>query len=234
MTPVGSAFWATASLALAFSMAWRVFAPLRLSGARDDLFPVARHRAAAERRPLDDLRDIAQQDRGPLLLLQDDPLEVLDGLGAAAAANEILLVVSDEELPPDGLVPGRDPGEHLREGEPVLDEAGGIDLHLILALVTAEREHVVHARRGANEESDRPVLKSAEIHQGDLPVLGLEVVLEHLTEARRVRPHQRRAEPSRDPLLCLGEALEDPLAGEEDVGPVLEEDGHEREAEQGE
>ena len=105
-----------------------------------------------------------------------------------------------------------------------------------LLLVAADRVDLDDARHGAKLRPDDPVLDGPEVGRGVglagrllCAGLGLDGIHVDLAQAGRDRAH-RRLGAGRQLVLGLLDALVDELAGEVDVGAVLEDDRHLAEA----
>ena len=117
--------------------------------------------------------------------------------------------------------------DDVRQREPARRQRHRIDDDLELLLVAAPRVDLGDARHGDELRADDPVLHRSQL--GGALALARDHVVKHLAEAGRHRPELRPLDAARQ--LHRVDALVDDLAREIDVGAVLEQDGHLREAE---
>ena len=120
--------------------------------------------------------------------------------------------------------------DDLVEGQLVLDRAVGVDADLILLLEAAPGVDLGRARHRAQLGLDDPVVDGAQL--GEVVALAGDEVVEDLAQARW-RPAPSSAARCPSGSSTVAEPLVDQLAGEVDVGAVLEGDDDLRQAELG-
>ena len=170
-------------------------------------------------------------DEADALLRGGEPeaaLEILEVAYPAVAADDELLAAAFDESAAGDAVARCHGGGQLGQIEVVAVEGRRIDDHVVLAHVAAEAVDAGGAGRGAQDRPQHPVLQAAQLHQ--VARLALEGVLEDLAEAGGDRP-EVRLDARRQLLACREHALHHHLAGEVDVGAVLEDHGDHRQAE---
>ena len=213
-----------------------VVADQQHGGADHGFLAVERGGTRAQRRPLLHLGHVADADRQAAARADDDVADLADAAHLPRRAHQVLLAVALDVACADvGVV--RHQGRHdVAEGESVGDQPRRIGQHMELPLVAADRVDLDDAGHGAKLRLDDPVLDGAQVGRavglaGRLPGVGpgLDGVHVDLAQARRDRAH-RGMQARRQLVLGLLDALVDELAGEVDVGAVLEHHGHLAEA----
>ena len=190
----------------------------------------ARHRPLPGQGPDGDAADVADQHRhAPRRAADDDLLDVGDALEEGLATDEPLLAVLDDVAPAGALVVAFEGREHLPERHCLGAHPVGVDLDLVALGKAAVGVDVGDPRDLAHRRTDVPFEDAAQLHEIVAGASNLE--LEDLPEGRAQRPELRVAMADRDPPLRLGEALRHELAGEHDVGPLTEDDRHQRDPE---
>ena len=115
----------------------------------------------------------------------------------------------------------------LVEGQAVLDQPVRVDANLVLLLEAAPAIDLGGARDGAQLGLDDPVVNGAQI--GQVVALAGDDIVKDLAQAGGDRSHLGPFHAGRQ--LDGGQPLVDQLAGEVDVGAVVEGDDHLRQAE---
>ena len=123
----------------------RIGPPQHQDDSRHDLaFPVQHGRAMAHRMADGDLGHIPDEHRRPTLLLDDNVLQVLDRLDHPDTADNVS-VGGTVENPASGIrIIASDRLVHLRNGQVVLPQLDGIDDHVILLHIAAQRVDIDH------------------------------------------------------------------------------------------
>ena len=127
---------------------------------------------------------------------------------------------------PDGL-------NHLREGEPITSQGLGVYLDVILLFKTSDPEDLRHSGNAHEIGFDDPVLKGPEIGEGVAPGGVFEIIEEDQSHGSGDGAQLRVAETLGDGVPGLGQALAHHLAGEVNVGAVLEIEVYQGETEVG-
>ncbi|OQC39631.1 MAG: hypothetical protein BWX64_01605 [Acidobacteria bacterium ADurb.Bin051] len=207
--------------------------------------PVAGHRPLAEHRRKLHGGDVADGHRGTRRVVGEDDRADGGQVGEQPlAADQVLLSLVHEVAAAHRAVARPQRGEDLAHREAVGGEPLGVEGHLEGLQLAAERVHLDDPRHRAELVVDVPVEDRAQLHRGVAPLgrrapcragaVGAHLELVDLAEAGRDRPELRLAVPLRDPLAGDGEPLAHELAGPVDVGPLVEDDGDDREPEAGE
>ncbi len=189
--------------------------------------------AAADLGPDLDPRDVAQEHRrtaGPGL--DDDLLEVGDAARVPAAADHVLAARELHQAAAHLVVALADRGDHLVERQVVRGEPGGIDRDLVLLDEPADGRHFGHAGNGLQRVAHGPVLVGSELVRVVRARAIHQRVLEHPADAGRVGA-EFGLDALGQPRLDLREVLDDARPGPVEVGAVLEDHVHVREAEVG-
>ena len=144
--------------------------------------------AEARRVPDLDGADVAHADGDPLLLGDDDVLDVVDVAYEADAADVVRLLADEEALPADVLVRVRDRRLELRERDPLPAQAIGVDAHVVLLRLAAVARDVDDAVDLLELALEDPVLGRLQVLQR--VALALQRVAEDLAD--RVPRRERR------------------------------------------
>ena len=215
-----------------------VLADARQRHAEHDLLAVAGHRAKARRRRLNHGGHVAQVHRHAVLGLEHDRTDVLGGAQQPEAAHQVLLATDVHHVAADLAVVGGDRVQHVAEPKSAGIQALRIDAHLVLPLAAAPGRDVVDARaRCAASAAPSSPAACAGPCRSPVPRLtpgrAFDGVPEHLSQARRVRPHARLAIAFGQPIADFLQPLVGELAREVDVHVVFEINGDERQARTG-
>ena len=197
---------------------------------QDDLaLAVGRDRPPADLVADLDVGHVADPDRHAVLGRHHDGLDLLDVDGAADAVDQEHAAAPADVAAADVAVVLLDRLDHLVEGQAVLDEAVGVDADLVLLLVAAPAVDLGRALHCPQLGPDDPVVDGAQL--GDVVPLAGDDVVEDLAQAGGHRPHLGPRDALGD--VHRGQPLVDELAGEVDVGAVLEGHHHLGQAELG-
>ena len=153
--------------------------------------------------------------------------------GQTHRSHDVLLIVFDDELGPGVGIVGLDALLDVGQRHVVADQRVGVDTHLELLDLTADGKNFGNALYRLQVELDDPVL--------DLPQLGIAVlsagVLQHveqnLAESCSDGAHHRLAKAVGNSLPGHLQPFPHQLAGEVNIGAVLEVDIDHRQAEVG-
>jgi hypothetical protein len=210
--------------AITFATSSRDDVGLTPETASDLALAVLGRRAEAERRPEMHLGDLAQEDRGPVVVGGHD------GVGDVVDAAELRVAADDERLAVFLDVAGAERAvvalEHLvdlRQRQLVLGELLGIDDDLVLLGLAAHGVDLDDAGDRAQPVGHHPVEQRPQLHRRVLVAAQIEFV--DLSEARRHRRQLGPSVPFGDVGLGELEPLGDELPREPDVGVVVEHDG---------
>ena len=184
-------------------------------------------RAAPRRRRELDAGHVAQGERAAVALLEHDGLDVLDRIDEADAADGQLLVAVAQEAAADVEVGLPDRCFQVAQAQAGGVQPGRIGLDLEFLEVASERHHVGHALHLAQHAGDVPLHFRAQLVEVGAIADHPEAV--DLAERRGLRRQVRR-----DALGQIG--LRHPLADQHARGKrvhaVVEDQGHQRQAEQ--
>ena len=158
----------------------------------------------------------------------DDRLQVVEALDQAGRADDELFAVALDVPAAGVLVRALERAYHVLDRQPDGLEAFRIDHHLVLLVLAAEAVHLDDAGDGAELRADVPVERLLQLHQR-VPFAAHDELID-LAERRRDRAHLGPPVVGGDGVLGLAHPLEDHLAGEVDVGAVLENHGDHRES----
>ena len=178
-----------------------------------------------------DGRDVPEQDgRAGGVDAERDLADVVRRGDVAAAADHELLLGGLEEPSADVAVAvlhgGADPGD----GHPVRAQPVGIHRDLVLPDEAADARHLGHAGDAGQLVLQEPVLDRTQF--GEVVPIRLERVHERPADAGGVRPERRR-HARRQGARHVAQGLQDAAPRPVQVRAVLEDDVHEREAEEG-
>ena len=209
----------------------RVLAHPHEGEAEDDLALAVGGRAAAADGVADgDLGDVADADRHAVVGLDDDVGDLLDGRGPADPLDQARLARPDDVAAADVLVVlPRGPAMTSSSVRPYLASFIGSACDLELLGEAAPGVDLGDPGHADEAGADDPILERAQLGQVDIGVTAREEVVVDLAQPGGDRPHRRPLDALRE--LRLAEPLVDLLAGEVDVGPVLEDGDDLREAE---
>lgn len=198
--------------------------------ADDFLFAVHHGGALADGGPRRHFGYVPDEHGHPALGPQDDQSDVIHAPEQSDAADQVLLGGLLDDVSADVLVVPFQSLDHPAKRDTELAQLVRVDLDVILAEVAAEGVDLVDAGDGFQEWADRPILEGPELRQAlDVVFLpgggsALERVLVDFSHGRGHRPHGD-LHAFRDPFLRFDQSLQDQLAGEVDVDPVLEDGG---------
>ena len=191
-----------------------------------------RHGPLARQRPDRNAADVANEHgHAPRGAAHHHLLDVGDALEERLAADEPLLAVLDDVAAARALVVALKRSQNLPEGHRLGTHPVGIDLNLVALGKAAVGVDVGDPGYLAHRRSDVPLEDAAELHE--IMPRAADLELEDLAERGAERAELRVAMTDGDPPLRLGEAFRHELAGEHDVGPLTEDDRHQRDAEPG-
>ena len=174
------------------------------------------------------------QNRRTFLIRADDNLlQVLHRLRIAPAPDHVLGPGELQQPTTDFLVAGTDRLDDGGQRHVVGEEPVGVDRDLVLLHEAADRRDFCYAGNALEVIPEIPILECPQLLEVMLPGLIHERVLEDPAHAGGIRPElgSNAFGELRDDLA---QVLERPAARPVDVGPVLEDDVHVREAEVGE
>ena len=163
------------------------------------------------------IRDVAHANRNPARGdAHNALLDVVERAHVAAATHDVFPTCHFEHASPDlgiGIAHGAD---HVGGFDAERGELVGIEQHLILAFIAAQRCHLRHAFRALQGGAHREVLQCA--HLGEIPLASgvFENVLEYPSDAARVGS-ERRDHACRHLLLNAADLLKNTGARPIDV-----------------
>ncbi len=192
-------------------------------------------RATAQLRAVLHLGDVVHVDRHAFTAGQHDVADLLQVGDLAGNADQELLAVAFDVAGADVLVVGLHRLCHVLQREAQRAQACRIRRDVHLTLEATDGVDLGHAGHVAQLRPDHPVLQGAQVGGGVRRAIGLarlgigvDGVHEDLAEAGRDRA-QLRIQAVGNLRFDLLQAFGDLLAGEVDVGAVLEDHGHLRE-----
>src|SRR6185369_3624251 len=166
--------------------------------------------------------NVADSNRRAVARVEHDVADILDVFDQTQAANDVLLVTVLDEVGARVLIIVLDGFEERLERDVVANQRLLIDDDLILLDVAAKAEHVGDARHSAQLQLYDPILDRPQF------LVALSVA-DDLIKINLTRPggdwSHLRFEAGRDTIFRRGQAFEDLLACEIDVGVVSEIDG---------
>ena len=136
---------------------------------------------------------VLDPDGHPLVLVDDDVLDVVHVAQQAHAANGVRLLAHDQPLPADVHVRALDAVRQLVELHAVSPQAEGVDVHVVLLGLAAEADDVDDARHLLELALEDPVLGGLEVPQRI--ALADDAISEDLPDGvprREHRLHRRR------------------------------------------
>ncbi len=171
---------------------------------------------------------LAEQHRDVVAVGNHGVLEVLTVPEPTVSADHELFAAAFDKGPAGDAVVGRYRRCEFLERESVLAQRHRVRHHVKLADIPAEAVDPSNSRHGAEDGPQDPVLQRPQLHQ--IEVGAFESVLVDLAETGGDRPET--AGGALGQLTLDGEdPLHHQLAGEVDIGSVLEHHGHHRETE---
>ena len=159
--------------------------------------------------------------------------QILDGSRKPDTANGELLGANFNVLRSCGPVSTFERLNNVVHLQVIGDEQIGVHRHLILFFVTAQRQYFSDTIYRLQRILDHPVRDFAQLHQRSLTGIVLQAKVQDDSQPGRNRSHHRRAESIRNRRGGFSEALAHHLAGEIDVGAILEIDVDHRQPEVG-
>ena len=178
---------------------------------------------------------VADVNRHTVLFLEHDGAQVLDIAHQTDTANQVLLGILRQHAATGVGVVATDRLIDIGHRQAKVAQLVRIDQNLILPGETALRIDLGHARNRAQQRTHHPVLGDPALHQllfaqRFVTVVGtLQRVLIDLAQAGGNRTEYRR-NAFRQARADFEQALHDQLAGEIDVGLVIEDQGDQRQA----
>src|SRR5712692_9485304 len=159
----------------------------------------------------------------------DDVLDVAQSPDHPHAADNVLFGMFLQHVARSIRVVVRHSGKHLAQREIVFAQQFGLDEHLVLFDIPAERVDVDHSRDALEQRTDDPVQHSSLFDQFAFHRSGVQTgmrrafqkVLIHLSQSGAVR-HHHRFRPGREMLPHFDQSLEYELAGKVDVHLIIE------------
>ena len=199
----------------------------------DDLaLAVAGHQPGADHRRGVDLGHVGDRHGDAVALVDDDRGDVGHVVRLALAADVPRLPLVHEVAAADVGVVHPQRVEDVGHRQVVGPELVGVELDLVGLQLAAVRVDLGHAGHAPQLVGDEPVEDRPQLHRRDARLAGrLDLELEDLAQRRRDRPERRGAVAPRDRRGGAGEPLADELPGAIEVGPLLEDDRHDRDAE---
>ena len=195
---------------------------------RDFALAVAGHRAAALHGAHPDLGDVPEQHRNPVARTQHDLLEIANAGQEPDPADGVALVARFDEAAAEGAIALSDGFEHVAQIEVVFLERLRAHHDLELSGEPAPGVDLAHTRHGTEPVAELPVVEGLVLHR----VVAGDDVLVDLPEGGGGRT-EHRFEAFGEPSPDFPEPFGDELAGEVERCPVIEDHGHEGEAELG-
>jgi len=197
---------------------------------------VVRGGAGAQFAPHPNVGHVAHPDRHTARAAEDDIANVLQRLDLPGRPDQILLAALFDVARAHVAVVAVQRRHDVLQGDAQRSQTRGDRRNLVFLGIAADRVDFRHTRNVAQLRLDDPVLNLAQIGGrvgravGLLrTVLGLDRPQVNLAQAGGDRP-QRGRDAGRQLVACFLDALIDQLAREVDVGAVLEDDGHLRQA----
>ena len=159
-----------------------------------------------------------------------DVADIVEALKPAAAPHHVLGAPHLEHAPAHVLVRSAHRLGDALEGDLVREQLGRIDLHLILLFVAAQRCDLRDAGNRRQRGLHCPVLDAAQLRQVQLAAGVREDVLHHPADACCIRS-ERWHRASRQLVANAVQVLEHARTRPIQIGTVLEDDVHRRDAE---
>ena len=160
-----------------------------------------------------------------------DVADVVDGLDVAQRPHHEFALRHLDQAAADIVVAAPDGVLHLRERDVVEGQLVRIHFHLVLLHIAAHAGNLGDAGHRLQRVAQIPVLDGAQLGQVVLAALVHQRVFIDPAHAGGVRP-QRRRDARRQELGGIVQVFQHPGAGPVHVRAVLEDDVHEREAEE--
>ena len=204
--------------------------------AQHHLAAVVRGRAGAQFTPQPHVRHVTHPYRHAARTAEDNVANVLQGLDLPRRTDQVLFAALLDIARTHVAVVAIQCRHDVLQGNAERSQASGYRCDLILLGITANRVDFSHTGHVAQLRLDDPILNLAQVccrvgHAvGFLrTVLRLDRPQVNLPQAGGDRP-QRRCDADRQFIPCFLDALIDQLARKVNVGAVLEDHGHLREA----
>ena len=213
-----------------------VLAHQHQDGAEHHFLAVFGRRAGPQFIAEDHVGHRAQVHRRPLVRADDDASDILDVFHLPRGSDQVLFAAALDVARADVGVVASQRVENVPERQPVGDQLVRIGRHMKLLRVAADAVDIGHAGHGLQLRPDDPVLDRPQVHRRiglSLRRLRARLALdgpeEDLAKPRGDRSHGR-LDARRQAALDLLDALGNELSREIDIGAVLEDDRHLRQA----